>query len=355
MTGSRPDRGHRRAVSRSRALAASLFLIAIPLLAAISTPARADYRFCNATSYILSGAIGFQDDPKDPHSEWHSQGWARMNPGDCATVLKGPVRGGGYYIFARSADLHQGPIKYFSGNERFCTLPGDFATTGRENCAVRGYESNDFIRVETKSGDEWTTTFGEPRDYSLSAARIAGAQRLLRDNGFRTIKIDGYAAKATLRSIQAFQRASGRTPTGEIDDDLISELSDGARKGLDERGLDICNQTHHLAWAAIGFADADQEKSSGWIRIEPGACAKAIKDKLSEPRYYLYAEGVDDKGMIATENGHRLVWSGQDIFCTKTTRFEIRGRDSCQKRGYDQKPFMRVDTGGKTRIEVPLR
>ena len=101
----------------------------------LASPARADYRLCNRTSYVLEGAIALQADPKEPRSDWHSQGWARMLPGSCASALAGPIRGGSYYVFARSADVHQGPTKYFSGNESFCTLPKDFALTGRDNCA----------------------------------------------------------------------------------------------------------------------------------------------------------------------------------------------------------------------------
>lgn len=321
----------------------------------LASPARADYRLCNRTSYVLEGAIALQADPKEPRSDWHSQGWARMLPGSCASALAGPIRGGSYYVFARSADVHQGPTKYFSGNESFCTLPKDFALTGRDNCALRGYESNDFIKVETKPGDDWTTTFSEPRDFSLDEARVAGAQRLLRDNGFRVPKIDGIASKATLRTLMAFERASGRNASTTIDEALLSALVDGAEKEQAGTGLSICNRTRHLAWAAVGFRTEDDEMSSGWIRVEPGQCAKAIKGKLTEKEYAVYAEAVDERGNLARENGRLLVWSGAETYCTKTTRFEIKGRDSCATRGYDERKFMRIDNrAGAARIDVPL-
>lgn len=317
-------------------------------------PAKADYRLCNATSYALAGAIALQSDPADVHSEWHSQGWVRILPGACAPVLAGPIRAGSYHVFARSIEAHQGPVKYFSGNERFCTLPGDFAITGRENCAMRGYESNNFIRVETNSGDEWTTTFSEPRNYTLERARVAGVQRLLRDNGFRIARIDGIAAKATQRAIMAFQRAAGRQPTGMIDEALLGALIEGAEREHDRLGLDICNRTSHLAWAAIGVEAKEQGLSSGWIRIEPKACVKAVKGRLAPGGYSVYAEAVDEKGMIAKENGRALVWSGSETYCTKTTRFEIRGREACAARGYDEKKFMPIRTGGKARFDFAL-
>ncbi|MFT6490027.1 MAG: putative membrane protein, partial [Parvibaculaceae bacterium] len=37
-----------------------------------TSPAQADYRFCNHTSYVLSSSIAFEKD-----GEWKSQGWYR--------------------------------------------------------------------------------------------------------------------------------------------------------------------------------------------------------------------------------------------------------------------------------------
>lgn len=338
---------------RQRALVAGA-LLATSFLLALSAPARADYRLCNATSYILVGAIGLQDDPDRPTSEWRSQGWVRLMPGSCAPVLKGPVRKGAYFVFARSIEAHQGPTKYFSGSQSFCTLPTNFAIRGRDNCALRGYDTSDFLRIETKEGEEWTTTFGEPRDYTPDQARTAGVQRLLRDNGFRIARIDGYAAKATRRSVTAFQRAKGREATGTIDDALIAALIDGAEREQTGSGLDICNRTRHLAWAAIGFHADDEDVSSGWIRIEPGQCAKAVKGKLAAAHYFLYAEATDGKGAVVRDRGRALVWSGKAPYCTKATRFEIRGRQTCAARGYDERNFLRIDTAGRAHVEFAL-
>ncbi len=331
----------------------AIWLALFPLLL-FPNAARADYRLCNATGYVLAGAIGFQDDPAYPRSEWRTRGWVRMVPGACASVLEGPVRGGSYFVFARSIEAHQGPTKYFSGDQSFCSLPENFAIAGRDSCALRGYDTSEFIRVETKAGEEWTTTFGEPRDYSLDQARIAGVQRLLRDNGFRVARIDGYAAKATRRSVMAFQRAKGLEATGTIDDALVTALIEGAELEQAGAGLDICNRTRHLAWAAVGFRAEDEDVSSGWIRIAPGRCAKAVKGKLAATPYFLYAEATDGKGAVARERGRALVWSGKEPYCTKATRFEIRGREACARRGYDERNFMRVDAGGRAHVEVPL-
>ena len=337
-----------------------------------TTPARADYRFCNATSYALQGAIAVpqsasalrgSDDgaPVSDSTElagattgWATQGWTEILPGECASVATGAVVKGDYYVFARSIDAHKGPTKFFSGNFSFCTLPDTFTISTRENCAAHGYDAFDFIRVPVKAGDEWTTTFGEPRDFSMDEARVAGAQRLLIDNGLRVPKIDGYAAKNTERAVMAFQRAGGLKVTGAIDDALISALVEGAKREQAKFGLSLCNKTNNLVWASVAVSRADEDTSSGWIRIAPKACAKAIKDKLEAKPYFIYAEATDDKGAIAMTGTKRMIWSGRDTFCVKTTRFNIKGREACAMRGYDERPFLKVDAGGKTGFSYDL-
>lgn len=312
---------------------------------ALPSAAHADYRFCNRTSYVLDGAIAFETE-----SRWASRGWVRILPGECSTVLEGDIGERDYYVFARSIDAHAVRVKYFSGNTQFCTLDGDFEIEGSEQCALRGYDSADFLRVRTKADKNWSTTFAEASEYTEDKARIAAVQRLLKDNGFALNRIDGIAARNTLRAVEAFQRSADVPVTGTIDGTLVVQLIERAMEEQSAAGLDLCNGTGTLVWAAVGYMNGEEEMSSGWVRIEPGACRKAIKGKLDRDAYYVYAEGVDDAGAIAQGREGAMIWSGGDSFCIKTTRFEIRGRERCAARGFDERGFMRVETGGK-----PLR
>ena len=313
----------------------------------LASTAHADYRFCNRTSYVLDGAIAFEADGK-----MESRGWQRVLPGECATVLQGDVLEQDYFVFARSIDAHSGRVKYFSGNSQFCTLDGDFDIEGAEQCALRGYDSADFLRIRTKPGKEWATTFAEGSEYSDDQARIAAAQRLLKDNGFALNRIDGIAARNTLRAVEAFQRSANVPVTGRIDDELLEQLVARAEEEQKAAGLDLCNRTGTLVWAAIGYKNGGDDMSSGWVRIEPGSCRKAIKGKLDQQAYYVYAEGVDDAGSIAHGSEGAMIWGGDHSFCIKTTRFEIKGRERCAARGFDERGFMRVDTEGKPLKEV---
>ncbi|MBO6677943.1 DUF1036 domain-containing protein [Parvibaculum sp.] len=323
----------------------SLQIAAAALLCCLVLPAdaHAEYRFCNKTSYVLDGAIAFEAD-----GAWKSRGWTRIPPGDCTDVLEGSIEERDYFVFARSIDAHKGSIKYFSGNTGFCIVDDAFEIEGRDQCAMRGYDSADFLRVRTTAGENWTTTFAEAGEYTEDEARIAGAQRLLKDIGFALKQIDGIAARNTLRAVEAFQRSEKEPATGRIDDVLVGQLIARAIEERDRVGLTFCNRTGELVWAAVGYRNGEGDMSSGWIRIEPSGCRKAIKGELTEEAYYVYAEAVDDTGTIVRRQGSALVWGGNDNFCTKATRFQIRGRERCVARGFDERGFMRVETGGET-------
>jgi uncharacterized membrane protein len=321
---------------------AAAFALAVSFLFLAAAPAKADYKFCNATSYVLKSAIAYQSD-----GEWKSQGWHQILPGNCAPVLRGDITEEMYYVFARSIAAHKGGTKYFSGNERFCTVPGDFLIEGRETCVARGYDAHHFTKVDTKPGKDWTTTFSEPRDYSIKQAKIAGIQRLLIDNEYKLNRVDGYDGRNTTRAIMSFQRSINVKPDGDISDALFDQLIAGAEQNQRKAGLSFCNQTEYLVWAAVGYETDRGPESSGWIRVEPGACEKAIKGQLKKRDYFTYAEAVDENGLIPVIGGRELIWGGDAPFCTKPTRFQIQGRERCVERGLDTTGFKRIDTGEK--------
>ncbi len=306
----------------------------------LTTPAHASYRYCNATSYSLDSAIGYETE-----AGWQSQGWFRLLPGACETVLQDSIDQETYFVFARSIDAHSGGTKYFSGSDRFCTAPGDFHVDGRTNCASRGFDNFDFTRVETRTGRDWTTTFSEPTTYSLKRAEVAGVQRLLRDINAGIRQIDGLSGNRTTSAITAFQQSNNLRADGRITPALFAALTERAEQRQAVTGLSICNTTDYLVWAAVGYESGEEFTSSGWIRIEPARCEKAIKGELLQRHYYSYAEAVDAGGLVARRHGQDLVWAGNHTFCTKGTRFEIEGRATCSQRGFDETGFKRIDTG----------
>lgn len=315
-------------------------LVSLVLWLMSVAPAQADYKLCNATSYVLDATIAYETD-----EGWESQGWFQLLPGACDPVISGRIEREVYFVYARSIDAHAGGTKYFSGSDRFCTAPGDFLIDGRNDCATRGFDSHDFTRVETRTGQDWTTTFSEPADYALNRAEIAGVQRFLKDAGYDVNKIDGISGRRTTRAITAFQNSINLRADGNITPGLYSALIENAEQRHAQTGLSICNTTDYLVWSAVGYESGDTFTSSGWIRIEPNRCEKAIKGALDQRYYYTYAEAVDASGVVARRNNDDLIWRGNHTFCTKGTRFEIEGRDECGDRGFDETGFKRIDTG----------
>ena len=316
-----------------------------------ASPAAADYRLCNETSYALQSAIAYESD-----GDWHSQGWFLLHPGACETAIEGSVTSGPYYVFARSIDAHQGGTKYFGGTERFCTVAEDFQISGRDACLARGFDSQDFVRVDPKSGSGWVTSFSEPGNFTRERSKTAGVQRLLQDNGYKISRIDGYGGRNTTRAVMSFQRSINVKPDGNITPDLINQLIDGAAQEQKKTGLSLCNETDYLVWSAVGEEiEGGELESSGWIRIEPGVCRKAVKGKLTAQTYYLYSEAIDTNGARARRDDRELVWGGDHTFCTKSARFQIRGQENCRERGFDEAGFRAINVGNASRWVEKLR
>lgn len=297
--------------------------------------ASAEYQFCNKTSYVLMSAIGYQD-----KGRWISEGWWVLQPGRCETVIADPLDKQTYYTFARSVAAHKGGIKYFAGNQRLCVQKDKFRLEGRDDCERRGAIERLFARIEIGETDKWTTSFTETTDFTLERARIAGVQRLLTDLGFRPGRIDGLMGKRTRNGIYKFKRDHGLKVNQELTVELFDALVAEASKIQDTTGYNMCNKTEYLVWAAIGRQIEGDLVSTGWFRLDPETCTKAIKDKLSNNVFYTYAEAE-------STGGKQIAWGGPHNLCTMDNRFTIIGRDDCEKRGFRKTGFERIETGAK--------
>ena len=298
-----------------------------------STPAQAGYEYCNNTSYVLKSAIAYQD-----NNTWKSRGWWTLLPGKCRTILPQDLKERAYYTYAESVPGHRGGIKYFAGNIPFCTKEGFFTIEGRDECTTQGYAGGSFVKVDVGKTNNWTTTFKEPAAFSTKKAEIAGVQRLLSDTGYNPGRIDGELGRKTRRAIASFKRTKGITVGGLISEELITALAEQARSAADETGFNYCNNSGHKLWTAIAFQRNKDWVSRGWWMLDPGDCARVIKDTLKDQDYFVYA-AFDD------ENGETIVVGGEHQFCATDVKFGITGREECELRGYKKTGFMKVDVG----------
>lgn len=307
-------------------------------------PALADYRLCNETSYVLEAAIATQD-----RGGWETQGWLRIDPGDCAVALPGPVSHGPYFLFAQTHRAHAGAQREFSGSTPFCTVSDDFLIEGRHFCALRGYDSRDFYRVTVKPGKDWITSF-TGGGYSLPMARIAGVERLLAELGLGEDRVDGRLSPPTENAIRTFRKVHSipGNPT-DIDAALYDTLLNAADAKNGGQGLSLCNETMELIWAAVGREYEGSARSIGWFEVQSGECTQAVRGSLpSKAVYYLYGES-------SPMGGKKRSWFGKYQFCTRKTRFSIEGKTQCETRNAAQTGFMRLDTGGRTSYSYTMK
>lgn len=117
------------------------------ILCVVASPAMADLNFCNETSERASVAIGYNDG-----GVWTSEGWWRVEPGQCRAVVKGDLSKRFYYWRATSSS---GAVA--EGEYSFCTEANAFTIAGDEDCEARGYRREKFHEAE----------IGEATDYSV--------------------------------------------------------------------------------------------------------------------------------------------------------------------------------------------
>lgn len=299
--------------------------------------ATSDYMFCNRTSYALDLAVGIRNG-----SLFASRGWWTIAAGECKVVIKGELTQPAYYSFARSTHAHVGPIRTWGGSHTLCTGKATFQATsdGGDQCGP-GLEPQGFARVETNGKKAWTTTLSQdnPGFKTLEQARIAGLQRLLYDLGRFEGPIDGVSgpkfndALTQARSALAILANDSAT--------LYAKLFAEAAKVQAVSGLIFCNRTQDIVWSALATEAQGRKQSQGWWRLQPGQCAKVIKDRLGEANLYAFASV--DRGEADVEH----VWNGKHNFCIREPSFEIDEATECEGRGFKTIGFLHIDTHGR--------
>ena len=165
--------------------------IALPLILLIATAftsAKAEYSFCNKTSYALSAAIGYVDEGR-----MVTRGWWRLRAGQCKVVLTEDINPGRYFIYAEAIPGHIGKLKTWSGETPLCIENNDaFTLRDQDVCSSDPRRQRDFFAVDVNedSDGSYRTEFAEEINFNVYEAEVAGLQRLLRDVGYEVRRID---------------------------------------------------------------------------------------------------------------------------------------------------------------------
>lgn len=325
-----------QALSSARSVFRLAPVVALLLsLVAVSIPARPaeaqapnGWQLCNQTSFVLEAATG-----RPEGDEVIVQGWTRLRPGQCRIAIRGPLRKGIYFVYARSSSAHRGGQRVWPGDIPLCVdSSGAFTIQNPSSCAAVGLQPRSFkaVRIDKSRG---SMTFKETDLYNKAgqSAQAAGLQRLLDDAGIESQAVDGYIGRQSRAAIADFL-ARRKLPPNMPDGELIDLLENEARTRSLEVGLMLCNRTESRVVAAIARRRPDGWESRGWWALEAGKCVRTIDESLISTPHYVHAELYSPEGVRELKNAETL-------FCTARSKFAILGREDCEKRLYHKAGF----------------
>ncbi len=299
----------------------------------------AGQELCNETSYILYSAIAFPE-----HGELVSEGWNRLRPGECRTVLPAPIPPGDYYVFAHSSPSHRGGIRQWSGPSPLCVDIGHFSVAAMANCQNLGLEARGFHVIDGNPPEGRRTIFTETGEFG-SRAGLAGLQRLLGDNGLNVRNVDGYAGRRTQIAVRNYLKQMG-VAERPSDASLMDMLEKTGAKAIRTTGLEVCNQAEGRIWTAYAHRRGNQWESRGWWSLASGACIQLVNQPISKrEKYYIYA-GLEQP------NGEAGLAAAKETFCISQVKFSIFGRHDCGIRGYLETPFAKVELSKEKLTQV---
>jgi uncharacterized membrane protein len=121
---------------------------------------QASFRVCNHSSQDLSVAVGYNH---EDHG-WTSEGWWKIEPTKCATVIKGKLEGRYYYVYATGSRGGVWTGRKSQEGGFFCTMPEAFTLHNKAylkqgnvlDCEARGKKGYRFRSVDTGDYTEFT-------------------------------------------------------------------------------------------------------------------------------------------------------------------------------------------------------
>ena len=294
----------------------------------------ASLTLCNRTSYVLYAATGTA-----AAGGVQAQGWSRLGPGGCQTVLPADLNAPAYYLYAKTASAHAGPARAWGGNAAICVKDTTFNNRDALNpshCASDDFYPLPFASLDTHRMRSWTATFSESAALTtLPQAQLAGLKRLLRDSGYRIGAIDGSPDKAADGALIDFRKKQKIAANATIAQ-VFDALETNAMKTATPAGYSICNDTAKAVAAALGQKERADWISHGWWKIQAGGCAKVMPDLTGTDSVYLFVQKI---------NGPALV-TGPAKFCVADIEFDIQGRDRCASRGLTEAGFAETKVKG---------
>jgi len=109
--------------------------------------AQAEFSVCNQSFDVVNIAIG-----QLHHDKFRTQGWWKIGPNQCASVIQDPLESRYVYVFAKDV-FGKGLL---NGSVPMCISPNYFVIDGETDCLVRGFLPAKFIEIDTHKTPRWT-------------------------------------------------------------------------------------------------------------------------------------------------------------------------------------------------------
>lgn len=120
---------------------------------------QAGFKICNESTEVANVSIGYN------HADygWTSEGWWKLEEGECTVLIKGDLLNRYYYIYAAGEDGGT-----WSGSEsqqggHFCVAAHKYTLHNREyqtgdtlDCETGGFKDRKFDEIDTKNNQDFT-------------------------------------------------------------------------------------------------------------------------------------------------------------------------------------------------------
>lgn len=128
-----------------RTVLISAFFAAL-MSGAATSPARADFRVCNATQSLVGVAIGYR-----AKAGWVTEGWWHIGGSTCKTLIEGALSSRFYYLYAEDAERGG----RWDGKVNMCVAEREFKIAGVNDCFARGFLRSGFQEYDTGEQSSW--------------------------------------------------------------------------------------------------------------------------------------------------------------------------------------------------------
>ena len=132
-------------------VAPRMAVVAFLLLSAMPSHALAAMVFCNRTQLPLEAALGHREKHEGEEGDfWVSEGWWRIDPGQCSRVFGQPLKER-FYFYHATALTSAAPDKkpfVWQGKYQFCVDNKAFKIEGDGDCEGRGYRVKGFQQID---------------------------------------------------------------------------------------------------------------------------------------------------------------------------------------------------------------